>query len=148
MRLRRNRKKGILSRVRRLGILLVLAGAGFLLWKQLQGRRDRSPASTPYAPSAAKPGHGGSSGTTTASRPSSTGSTATTAPGVADAPSLDGETADATSGKIKGNAGSMLYHTTDSPYYKRTKAQAWFETEDEARAAGFQRWDHKRTSGA
>jgi hypothetical protein len=41
---------------------------------------------------------------------------------------------------IKGNAQSKLYHTTDSPYYKRTKAEAWFNAEEAAVAAGFTPW--------
>ncbi len=46
---------------------------------------------------------------------------------------------------IKGNADSGLYHTTESPYYGRTKAELWFDTEDHATAAGFTRWDRKHT---
>ncbi len=42
---------------------------------------------------------------------------------------------------VKGNADSMLYHSEESPYYDRTKAEVWFETEEAAAAAGFQRWD-------
>ena len=38
---------------------------------------------------------------------------------------------------IKGNADSMLYHTPDSPFYGRTKAEVWFATEEAAEAAGF-----------
>ncbi len=38
---------------------------------------------------------------------------------------------------IKGNADSMLYHTPDSPHYKRTRAEVWFDTEESAEAAGF-----------
>ena len=38
---------------------------------------------------------------------------------------------------IKGNADSMLYHTPDSRYYKVTKAEIWFDTEEHAEAAGF-----------
>ncbi|MBA3606231.1 MAG: F0F1 ATP synthase subunit gamma [Acidimicrobiia bacterium] len=44
---------------------------------------------------------------------------------------------------IKGNADSMLFHTTDSPWYGRTKAEVWFDSEDSARAAGFTRWDER-----
>ncbi len=44
---------------------------------------------------------------------------------------------------VKGNADSMLYHTEESPYYDRTKAEVWFETEQAASAAGFERWDHE-----
>ncbi len=43
---------------------------------------------------------------------------------------------------IKGNADSMLYHTEESPYYGRTKAEVWFETETAAAEARFERWDH------
>lgn len=49
---------------------------------------------------------------------------------------------------IKGNAGSMLYHPEDSPYFGRTKAEVWFRDEESARAAGFDRWDHKRTESS
>jgi large subunit ribosomal protein L22 len=38
---------------------------------------------------------------------------------------------------IKGNAQSMLFHTPDSRYYKATKAEVWFDTEESAVAAGF-----------
>jgi large subunit ribosomal protein L22 len=38
---------------------------------------------------------------------------------------------------IKGNRDSMLYHTPDSRYYKITKAEVWFDTEEHAEAAGF-----------
>lgn len=42
---------------------------------------------------------------------------------------------------IKGNADSMKFHTIESPYYGRTKAEVWFDAEESARAAGFRRWD-------
>jgi hypothetical protein len=45
---------------------------------------------------------------------------------------------------IKGNADSMLFHTPASPYYGRTKAEAWFKTEADAVRAGFSRWDAKK----
>jgi len=38
---------------------------------------------------------------------------------------------------IKGNADSMLYHTPGSSFYGRTKAELWFDTEENAEAAGF-----------
>jgi large subunit ribosomal protein L22 len=38
---------------------------------------------------------------------------------------------------IKGNAGSMLYHVPDSRYYRATKAEVWFDTDESAEAAGF-----------
>lgn len=41
---------------------------------------------------------------------------------------------------IKGNADSMLFHTTDSPYYGRTKAEVWFKTAADAERAGFTPW--------
>jgi large subunit ribosomal protein L22 len=39
--------------------------------------------------------------------------------------------------EIKGNAQSMLFHTPDSRYYKATKAEVWFDTEESAIDAGF-----------
>jgi large subunit ribosomal protein L22 len=50
-------------------------------------------------------------------------------------PDADGNGPD--SHPIKGNADSMLYHTPDSRYYKVTKAEVWFDTEESAEAAGF-----------
>ena len=44
---------------------------------------------------------------------------------------------------IKGNESSMLFHTYESPYYARTRADVWFDTEESARAAGFSRWDER-----
>ena len=44
---------------------------------------------------------------------------------------------------IKGNSDSMLFHTSASPYYNRTRAEVWFSTESAAEAAGFTRWDRK-----
>jgi uncharacterized membrane protein ArfC len=42
---------------------------------------------------------------------------------------------------VKGNEDSMLYHTVESPSYKRTIAEVWFRDERAAQAAGFNRWD-------
>ena len=41
---------------------------------------------------------------------------------------------------IKGNPDSMLFHTPDSPYYGRTKADVWFSKPEDAEAAGFTNW--------
>jgi hypothetical protein len=49
---------------------------------------------------------------------------------------------------IKGNADSMLYHTTDSRWYSQTIAEVWFADEESARKAGFLRWDTKKGGGA
>ncbi|EWS82005.1 50S ribosomal protein L4 [Brachybacterium phenoliresistens] len=38
---------------------------------------------------------------------------------------------------IKGNKDSKKYHTQDSPWYGRTKAEVWFATPEAAEAAGF-----------
>lgn len=45
---------------------------------------------------------------------------------------------------IKGNAGSMLYHTPESPSYDNARAEVWFESEEAARSAGFAHWDRKQ----
>lgn len=45
---------------------------------------------------------------------------------------------------IKGNAGSMLFHTTESPSYDGVRAEVWFDSEESARAAGFAHWDRRR----
>ena len=38
---------------------------------------------------------------------------------------------------IKGNADSMMYHTTESRYYEATVAEVWFKSVEAAEAAGF-----------
>jgi hypothetical protein len=43
--------------------------------------------------------------------------------------------------RIKAHEGSRRYHTPDSPFYQRTRGDAWFRTVEEARAAGFTAWD-------
>jgi large subunit ribosomal protein L22 len=54
------------------------------------------------------------------------------------APLADGD--DAPDGyDIKGNAQSMLYHVPGSRFYKATKAEVWFASEEAAEAAGFQK---------
>jgi len=60
------------------------------------------------------------------------------------APRIDGS---APSGyPVKGNLGTMLFHTEASRWFQRIKADVWFESEDVARAAGFTRWDQRGTS--
>jgi hypothetical protein len=44
---------------------------------------------------------------------------------------------------IKGNAQSMLFHTPESPYYGRTKAEVWFRAEADAERAGFTKYVRK-----
>jgi hypothetical protein len=41
---------------------------------------------------------------------------------------------------IKGNASSMLFHPPSSPYFERTKPEAWFRTAEDAEKAGFTEW--------
>jgi large subunit ribosomal protein L4 len=47
---------------------------------------------------------------------------------------------------IKGNADSMLYHVPGSSHYKRTRAEVWFDTEENAEAAGFQKPASQRSA--
>lgn len=44
---------------------------------------------------------------------------------------------------VKGKEGSMLCHGPSSPYYKRTKADVWFRSEQDAVEAGFRAWSRK-----
>lgn len=48
-----------------------------------------------------------------------------------------------TTGAVKGNRSSGLYHTVDSPWYSRTKADEWFDSPRKAEAAGYSRWDSR-----
>jgi hypothetical protein len=56
------------------------------------------------------------------------------------APLENGDSPAPTEFPIKGNKDSMLYHTPDSPYFRFTKAEVWFKSEELASAAGFRRW--------
>jgi large subunit ribosomal protein L17 len=38
---------------------------------------------------------------------------------------------------VKGNEGSMKYHTPDGQWFDQTTAEVWFDTEESAQAAGF-----------
>ena len=40
--------------------------------------------------------------------------------------------------EIKGNADSMLYHLPGTPFYDRTIAEVWFDTAENAEAAGYE----------
>jgi uncharacterized membrane protein len=48
---------------------------------------------------------------------------------------------------IKGNEESMLYHTPDSPNYKRIVHDVWFRDEESARRAGFTHWGEGHATG-
>jgi uncharacterized membrane protein ArfC len=41
---------------------------------------------------------------------------------------------------VKGNEDSMLYHTPDSPHYKQTIAEVWFQDTESAEEGGFTAW--------
>ncbi|MGI8797771.1 MAG: hypothetical protein ACR2GE_00500 [Pseudonocardia sp.] len=45
---------------------------------------------------------------------------------------------------IKGNEGSRRFHTPDSPFYIRTRADVWFRTTEDAERAGFTPWSQRR----
>ena len=38
---------------------------------------------------------------------------------------------------VKGKAATRVFYAPGSPYYSRTRADVWFRTDDDARAAGF-----------
>ncbi|MFD4635798.1 hypothetical protein ACFWN2_00715 [Lentzea sp. NPDC058436] len=44
---------------------------------------------------------------------------------------------------VKGNSKTMVYHTPDSPYYRRMKGDMTFGSEAEARSAGYRMWTTK-----
>ncbi|MGH3585700.1 MAG: hypothetical protein ACRDQ0_05210 [Pseudonocardia sp.] len=60
-------------------------------------------------------------------------------------PAADGS-APSSDHPVKANEGSHRYHTPESPYYVRTRADVWFGTEAEAQAAGFTAWNAPRSS--
>lgn len=44
---------------------------------------------------------------------------------------------------VKGNSKTMVYHTPDSPYYRRTKGDLTFRSEADALSAGYRMWTTK-----
>ncbi|MEA3184352.1 MAG: large subunit ribosomal protein [Ilumatobacteraceae bacterium] len=94
------------------------------------GRRARVERSRQRA-SAAKTGTGGSS---TSSKETTTFNVDELPQG-AHAPLDDNATPEGF--EIKGNADSMLYHLPGTPFYDRTIAEVWFDTAENAEAAGF-----------
>ena len=86
-------------------------------------------------------------------RPERGGRTPDTAPTppaaeLAEPPAAADVAAESEEALIKGNRDSMLYHTPDSPWYGRTNAEEWFSTEEEAQAAGYQRWNSRLADDA
>jgi len=67
-----------------------------------------------------------------------------TAPALPDTPfgagslraNADGSSPDADH-VVKGKTGTRVFYAPGSPYYSRTRADVWFRTADDARAAGF-----------
>jgi hypothetical protein len=49
---------------------------------------------------------------------------------------------------VKGKRSSKLFHTAESPYFGRTKADVWFKTPADAESAGFAAWNHKKKAPA
>lgn len=45
---------------------------------------------------------------------------------------------------VKGNAGSKRSHSPDSPYFGRTRAEVWFRSQEDAKAAGFAPWTPRK----
>lgn len=41
---------------------------------------------------------------------------------------------------IKANTRTMMFHTPESPYYKRMKGDAFFHSPEDARRAGYTMW--------
>lgn len=94
---------------------------------------NAAPAAT--APATLFDAAAGSAGTAGSAGPAADGDGASPfGPGTA-RPGPDGRGPDGWD--IKGNADSMLFHTPQSPWYGRTKAEVWFRDEDSAQAAGF-----------
>jgi hypothetical protein len=138
------------------------AAAGFTPWNEL--RRTDAPAPASAAPAAAAAGAvgggtvmGGSAVDTepdtgripvqsaeTATAPPSTDGQTASPYGPGSALPLAGGVAPSAEYTVKGNADSMLYHTTESPYFPRTVAEVWFKTPAEAEAAGFTAWNQRR----
>ncbi|AXK45801.1 50S ribosomal protein L4 [Brachybacterium saurashtrense] len=78
-----------------------------------------------------------------AAKAAATAPAAAAAPAAAEGPFGEGSATPAADGSapagftIKGNQDSMKFHTPDSPWYGRTKAEVWFASEEAAKAAGF-----------
>jgi large subunit ribosomal protein L4 len=47
---------------------------------------------------------------------------------------------------VKAKVATRVFHVPGGAYFSRTKADVWFRTEDDARAAGFAPWAPRRRS--
>jgi hypothetical protein len=76
--------------------------------------------------------------------PAATAVASVTAPALPDAPFGPGSVRAAADGSsphtdhvVKGKTATRVYYAPGSPYFARTRADVWFRTADDARAAGF-----------
>ncbi|RZS40759.1 hypothetical protein EV193_10372 [Herbihabitans rhizosphaerae] len=143
--------------------------AGFTAWNRKGGNGSTAAASSTSSASESGSGSTGGSGATTAAAgaagvaggaavaggvkdstsSSGSGTTAVKQPyGPGSAEPLADGAAPSKEYTVKGNADSMMFHTTDSPYYGRTKAEVWFKTAADAEKAGFTAWTRKGANGS
>lgn len=66
--------------------------------------------------------------------------------GPASAKPGDGGAAPSAEFTIKAKESSKLFHTEESPYFGRTKADVWFKTAEDAENAGFTAYSRKRAT--
>ncbi|MFB9430902.1 sunset domain-containing protein, partial [Streptoalloteichus tenebrarius] len=96
-----------------------------------------TPQAAEAAPSAARPAENGSAAprpTTATPSPFGPGSALPNPDGSAPGPEF----------RVKASASSMLFHTAESPYYARTRAEVWFRGPEDAERAGFRAWNQPR----
>ena len=94
-------------------------------------------ATAPAAPAAAAPQGFAAAPAATAVADAPAASPSEQPFGTGSAEPLAGGAAPSAEFVIKGNADSMLYHRPDSYAYERTIAEVWFDTAENAEAAGF-----------
>lgn len=61
-------------------------------------------------------------------------------------PAADGSSPSEGEYAVKANSGSKRYHSPESPFYVRTRADLWFRTEADAERAGFGPWNGTRAT--
>jgi len=145
------------TRRRRRILLVPLLGLGVAAWavrSRLVERRTLQEGWQPLPPSPIRPApvEPGEEAEPVATRTRAVPAAATVAsvaaPVTAPAPSVapfgpgsaragdDGSSPDA-GYAVKGKTATRVFYAPGSPYYSRTRADVWFRTDDDARAAGF-----------
>jgi hypothetical protein len=129
----------MVTMVRRLFWLTLLAGAGFAGWALWSSSRQDRALAAPAGPATRGPGREPvvPAPTVTEAAPPAAAGSATTAPGATWVEPVDGACPDGY--PIKANDNSGIYHAPGGRFYERTRPERCYPTAEAAEADGYRR---------